>query len=326
VAVALVGSWARGAGRAGSDVDLVVLAREPGRLLSESSWFGVFGSGATLVRSGDFGVIQERRLRRPDGLEVEVGIGGLGWATAEPTDVGSLRVAREGLRVLHDPHRLLHALAMVAKNRAYPIWGRRTVCLAEGSATETGSADSLADPFVSHLPLRRGGRRERGGKWVFGSGLSEPAGPGALRSGCVGGVEQRASGQGQAPAAQALVERVLQGLELTNPGRDQLSPRPRQTAPVLLIRRAVSRQLGEEVLELLQGQPYPLPGGDEGQAAQDVAGVAALVARRAGCAHQTEPFVVPQRRRAETGAVGDFAHGQPLIVRSHDVIIGDEPS
>jgi len=120
VAVALVGSWARGAGRAGSDVDLVVLAREPGRLLSEGSWFGVFGSGATLVRSGDFGVIQERRLRRPDGLEVEVevGIGGLGWATAEPADVGSLRVAREGMRVLHDPHRLLHALAMVAKNRA----------------------------------------------------------------------------------------------------------------------------------------------------------------------------------------------------------------
>ena len=120
MAVALVGSWARGAGRAGSDVDLVVLAREPGRLLSEGSWFGVFGSGATLVRSGDFGVIQERRLRRPDGLEVEVevGIGGLGWATAEPADVGSLRVAREGMRVLHDPHRLLHALAMVAKNRA----------------------------------------------------------------------------------------------------------------------------------------------------------------------------------------------------------------
>jgi len=120
-----------------------------------------------------------------------------------------------------------------------------------GSATETGSADSLADPFVSHLPVRWGGRRERGGKCGFGRGLSEPAGPGALRSGCVGGVEQRASGQGQAPAAQALVERVLQGLELTNPGRDQLSPRPCQTAPVLLIRRAVSRQLGEEVLELL---------------------------------------------------------------------------
>ncbi|MGV9560016.1 nucleotidyltransferase domain-containing protein [Streptomyces sp. NPDC003522] len=37
VGVLLVGSWARGAGRAGSDVDLVVLTAEPGRYAAEDT-------------------------------------------------------------------------------------------------------------------------------------------------------------------------------------------------------------------------------------------------------------------------------------------------
>ncbi len=83
--------------------------------------------------------------------------------------------------------------------------------------------------------------------------------------------------------------------------------------------------MAEKVLNLPQGQPHPLSGGDKGQAAQDVASVAALVACRAGRADQTKPFVVPQRRWAETGAVGDLAHGQPRVVRSHDAMIVHEP-
>src|SRR5205807_7957968 len=75
IAIALVGSWARSQGRPDSDVDLVVLTSEPAALLDEGavSWFSVFGEGAELVRSEDFGPLQERRLRRRDGLEVEVG-------------------------------------------------------------------------------------------------------------------------------------------------------------------------------------------------------------------------------------------------------------
>ena len=79
-------------------------------------------------------------------------------------------------------------------------------------------------------------------------------------------------------------------------------------------------------MDLPQGQPHSLLGGDKGQAAQDVAGIAALVARCAGRADQTEPFVVPQRRRAETGPVGDVAHAQPLVVGSHDAIIAHKPT
>ena len=63
-----------------------------------------------LVRSEDFGLLQERRLRRSDGLEVEVAIGGRAWA-ALPPDPGSARVVRNGMRVLFDPRGLLSELA-----------------------------------------------------------------------------------------------------------------------------------------------------------------------------------------------------------------------
>ena len=113
VAIALVGSWARSAGRPDSDVDLVVLTPQPDVLLSEdaTSWFSVFGEGVELVRSEDFGLLQERRLRRPDGLEVEVGVGGPDWAATNPPDDGSARVVRDGMRILFDPESVLSAFA-----------------------------------------------------------------------------------------------------------------------------------------------------------------------------------------------------------------------
>jgi hypothetical protein len=109
-AIALVGSWARDVGRSDSDVDLVVLSREPERLLSNDSWWTVFGAGAELIRSRDFGQIQERRLRLQSGLEVEVGIGGPEWAATDPPDDGSVEVIRDGIQVLSDPEGLLRKL------------------------------------------------------------------------------------------------------------------------------------------------------------------------------------------------------------------------
>ena len=113
VAMALVGSWARSAGRHKSDVDLVVLSAEPDALLAGDAtvWGSVFGQGVELIRCEDFGLLQERRLRRADGLEVEVGVGGLEWAKTDPPDEGSARVVRDGMHILFDPLALLAALA-----------------------------------------------------------------------------------------------------------------------------------------------------------------------------------------------------------------------
>lgn len=110
VAVALVGSWARGAGRPDSDVDLVVLCAEPSELLGSNDWITVFDRSAFLIRANDFGAIQERRLEVPTGLVIEVGIGQTSWAGTTPVDPGTERVIRDGLVSLYDPHALLKAL------------------------------------------------------------------------------------------------------------------------------------------------------------------------------------------------------------------------
>jgi uncharacterized protein len=119
VAVALVGSWARGSGRPDSDVDLVLLTTAPEELLGTDDWFTAIDPLARLIRADDFGAIQERRLRLPSGLEVEVGIGEPSWAATTPVDQGTRRVVDDGLVILHDPQSLLAGLAaVVASNQS----------------------------------------------------------------------------------------------------------------------------------------------------------------------------------------------------------------
>ncbi len=111
VALALVGSWARGEARPDSDVDLVLLSERPADYTGASGWTGGLAPGAVLLRDGDWGAIRERRLLLPSGLELEVGVGRPSWAATEPVDPGTRRVVRDGLRPLHDPRGLLRALA-----------------------------------------------------------------------------------------------------------------------------------------------------------------------------------------------------------------------
>lgn len=115
VALALVGSWARHAGRSSSDVDLVVLSDDPVAYIEREDWIEGLVSGAELVRTGDWGGVVERRLLLPSGLEVEVGIGLPSWAETSPVDPGTRRVVRDGLRVLHDPRGLLAALTSACR-------------------------------------------------------------------------------------------------------------------------------------------------------------------------------------------------------------------
>jgi predicted nucleotidyltransferase len=108
-AIGLAGSYARRAARADSDVDLVVLAEDPRMLLEDNEWHRRFGD-VELVRSEEFGVVVERRLRLPSGLEIEVGIAPPSWAATDPVDEGTHRVVRDGFRILHDRDGLLKNL------------------------------------------------------------------------------------------------------------------------------------------------------------------------------------------------------------------------
>jgi predicted nucleotidyltransferase len=60
-AVALVGSYARGAPKPTSDVDLVVLIDSPETLLESTDWLRLFNPRAEVIRTGDFGVRRDRR-------------------------------------------------------------------------------------------------------------------------------------------------------------------------------------------------------------------------------------------------------------------------
>ena len=119
-AVALVGSHARRATEPTSDVDLVVLIDSPETMLESNDWFRLFDPHAELIRTGDFGAIHERRLRLPQGLVVEVGIGRTTWAAVDPVDPGTRRVVSDGLVILYDPHDLLNRLALLSSTAEEP--------------------------------------------------------------------------------------------------------------------------------------------------------------------------------------------------------------
>lgn len=109
VAVAVVGSRARGTPRPDSDLDLVLLSRQPGRYIQEEDWAAELG-GASIHASAHRGALIEQRLTTASGQELDVGIGSPRWASVKPVDSGTARVAQEGLRIIYDPERLLARL------------------------------------------------------------------------------------------------------------------------------------------------------------------------------------------------------------------------
>ena len=120
----LVGSYARGAERMGSDVDVVVLTEHLERYAPAQMWFQALRPGARLMRIAAWGPVNEQRYRLRSGLVVEVGITSPDWARV-PLDPGTARVLSDGHRVLHDPH---HTLA-----RAGAALGARTATGAPSS-------------------------------------------------------------------------------------------------------------------------------------------------------------------------------------------------
>ncbi|MFE9200544.1 nucleotidyltransferase domain-containing protein [Micromonospora sp. NPDC007230] len=110
--VVVVGSWARGAARMDSDVDIVVLTDNSGHA-EAGVWAGLLGG--EVVRLAEWGPLQEIRLRRPSGFEVELGIVPVSWADTDPVDAGTRRVMRDGHRIAHDPAGVLAALSAACR-------------------------------------------------------------------------------------------------------------------------------------------------------------------------------------------------------------------
>ena len=115
--LALVGSYARGAARPDSDVDLVLLTDDPASYIADADWATELGA-SKIVRTQAWGPLTERRLLLPSGLEVEVGVVLPLWAATDPVDAGTRRVVAEGFRILYDPEGRLATLAAACQSGA----------------------------------------------------------------------------------------------------------------------------------------------------------------------------------------------------------------
>ncbi|MGD2251559.1 MAG: nucleotidyltransferase domain-containing protein [Anaerolineales bacterium] len=104
-AVALAGSRVRGEARADSDVDLILIHRNPEALLGSTDWVAAFGN-PSVVKKEDWGKVTSIRVFYEEGLEVEYGVADPDWGS-NPMDEGDASVIQNGLIVLFERDRHL---------------------------------------------------------------------------------------------------------------------------------------------------------------------------------------------------------------------------
>jgi hypothetical protein len=115
-ALALVGSWSReDRDHAEADADVVLVVDEPDYFRTQSAWIGdidwtAAGLGPGRWTECDYGPVCSRHLTFDDGAEIEVSFVGERWASVNPIDPVTRRIAGNGMRVVHDPHGLLGRL------------------------------------------------------------------------------------------------------------------------------------------------------------------------------------------------------------------------
>ncbi|MFV9505163.1 MAG: nucleotidyltransferase domain-containing protein [Oscillochloridaceae bacterium umkhey_bin13] len=112
VAIALVGSHARGTARPDSDLDLVLLVDDPQVYLHDQAWLtslvvDTLNASVISFQDEDYGALWSRRVFMSLGHEVEFGFASPSWAATEPLDPGTRQVVQDGCRVLYDPHGML---------------------------------------------------------------------------------------------------------------------------------------------------------------------------------------------------------------------------
>ncbi|HSB01698.1 MAG TPA: nucleotidyltransferase domain-containing protein [Anaerolineales bacterium] len=98
--IALVGSYARGAARDDSDIDLVLLTDQPRKYLDDLKWIERFGS-VEKHQTEDYGRLTSLRVWYQNGQEVEYGVTTPDWA-AIPLDAGTRQVISDGMMVLFE--------------------------------------------------------------------------------------------------------------------------------------------------------------------------------------------------------------------------------
>jgi hypothetical protein len=122
-AMALVGSWARGNPRQGSDIDLLLLSDRAHEYRRCRKWlaevdFGGAGYRLQSSRSAIYGVVWSRHINLLPAAEVELTFAECSWAKTDPIDGGTRDVVQNAFRIIFDKAGILARLVDAAVSGA----------------------------------------------------------------------------------------------------------------------------------------------------------------------------------------------------------------
>ena len=120
--LALIGSWARDAGRVDSDIDFVILVADAQSFRATAHWVQEISWTPPIVTwiDASYGLLWSRHCTLEDGTSVELGFASREWASRSPIDPGTAQVLRDGCKVLYDPLSLLEPLCRQAAQQGAP--------------------------------------------------------------------------------------------------------------------------------------------------------------------------------------------------------------
>ncbi len=106
-AIGLVGSHARKAATDDSDVDLMIICKNPENYISDEDWIHNFGQ-VKEIKNEIWSQLKTKRVFYTNGLEVEFNFDKASWANHE--DSGTKRVITDGIKILVDKEKILENL------------------------------------------------------------------------------------------------------------------------------------------------------------------------------------------------------------------------
>lgn len=118
----LVGSYARDAAKETSDIDLVIITKNPSFYLDDNSWMEQLGEiKRDGIKDEDWGLVKTKRVFYENGIEAEFNIATEEWAKTNPVDKGTKKVMTDGNKILVDKEGMLKKLI-----NAIDVWQGRS--------------------------------------------------------------------------------------------------------------------------------------------------------------------------------------------------------
>ena len=115
-AMAVCGSWARGNPRPDSDLDVLIIAQDPGSLRRHQEWmrelrFSDAGFRYLAHHSAQYGAVWSAHIKLEPEAELELTFAAESWASVRLIDPGTRRVVTDAFKILIDKDGALRSLS-----------------------------------------------------------------------------------------------------------------------------------------------------------------------------------------------------------------------